>query len=285
MIRRIAAGPQKPGSTSTFGLFGNVVFDTNTVGTSARSTGQSLRARSRKRSSVSVPKKNRDDQRRLERGEHFHHAVEVERVITVDRRHDHVDAADGVELLLRQGVMQMAEMSDAHIGDFEDEDGIAVAFGAAAPIADIGRHVAHAHVLVCEVPDGRFVRAVAPATQHVFDRRIGMVGVVGVVSVVHGGDVGDDGRLHIVVVVGRDAHLLRALDQECGVADEGKPHLIRVERGEIKCGGHDRRPAEGDEAGTIFPHLRLRRRGGVLRGRGGKRAAGKQNNDERGNTG
>ena len=75
---------------------------------------------------------------------------------------------------------------------------------------------------------------VAPAAQHVFDRRIGMVGVVRVVRVVHGGDVGHDRRPHIVVVVGGDAHPLRTLDQERGVADIADAHLIGVERGEIE---------------------------------------------------
>ena len=82
-----------------------------------------------------------------------------------------------------------------------------------------------------------------------------MVGVVGVVGVVHGDDVGHDRRPHIVVVVGRDAHELRALDQERGVADEGEPHLVGIERGEIECGGNDARPVGRDEAGTILRSL------------------------------
>ncbi len=51
-----------------------------------------------------------------------------------------------------------------------------------------------------------------------------------VVGVVHGGDVGQQRRPHIVVVIGGDAHELRALDQKRGVADKSDPHLIGIER-------------------------------------------------------
>ena len=57
-----------------------------------------------------------------------------------------------------------------------------------------------------------------------------MVGVVGVVCVVHGDDVGQNRRVHIVVVVGDNPHQFRTLDQERGVPDERDPHLIRIER-------------------------------------------------------
>ena len=104
---------------------------------------------------VRVEKVHRNDQRRLERGEHLHHAVEVERETAVDRRHHHVEPADVVKLLLREGVMQMAEMGDAQVGDLENEDRIAIALGAAAPVADVGRHVAHPHVAVFHIADRR----------------------------------------------------------------------------------------------------------------------------------
>ena len=113
------------------------------------STVQFWRARSRKRASVNWTEiVHRDDQRRLERCSTSIMPSRSSVIVAVDRRHHDVDAADLVELLLRQRVMQMPEMGDAHIGDLEDEDRIAVALGAAVPVADIGRHVAHAHVLV-----------------------------------------------------------------------------------------------------------------------------------------
>ena len=67
-------------------------------------------------------------------------------------------------------------------------------------------------------------------------------------------------RPHIIVVIGGDAHALRALDQERGVTDEGDAHLIGIERGDLESGGRDERPIAGDQAGTILPHLRGRRR-------------------------
>ena len=103
----------------------------------------------------------------------------------------HVDAADLVELLLGQRVMQMAEMGDAQIGDLEDEDRIAVPLGAAAHKSRMlvgtlrTRTSPDLHVMA-----RRLVRARAPAAQHVLDAGIGVVGVVGRMRVVHGDDVG-----------------------------------------------------------------------------------------------
>ena len=203
---------------------------------------------------------HRDDQRRLQRSEHLHHAVEVEGVIAVDRRHDHVDAPNLVELLLRERVMKMPEMSDAHIRDLEDEDRVAVALGAAAPVANVSRHVAHAHIAVFQIPDRRLFGARSPAAQHVFDRRVGMVGVVGVMGMIHGGDIGHHRQLQIIVVIGRNADVLRAFNQEGGMTDEGDAHLIGIERRSLESSLRDERPIAGDKAGTILPHLRCRRR-------------------------
>ncbi len=125
---------QWPGSTRTFGLAGRLVLDTTVEGTSAISTSHSCRTRVQE----AVERKgaeimHRDHQRRLQRMQHLDHAVEIERKIAVHRHHHHVDAADFVELLLRQRVVQMAEMGDAQIGHLEDEDRIAVPLGAAVP--------------------------------------------------------------------------------------------------------------------------------------------------------
>ena len=100
-----------------------------------------------------------------------------------------------------------------------------------SPIADIGRHVAHAHVPHLHVVPRRPIRARRPS------------------RAAHAGCADPDGRCSacvcawfmvtmsgntarpdIVVVVGGDAHALRALDQEGRVADIGDAHLIATGR-------------------------------------------------------
>ena len=82
-----------------------------------------------------------------------------------------------------------------------------------------------------------------------------MVRVVRVVGVIHGDDVGQDRRPHIIIVIGRNAHKLRAFDQERGVADEGEPHLVRIECGNIESSRNDARPITRDQSGTILWRL------------------------------
>ena len=160
------------------------------------------------------------------------------------------------------------------LASLEDENGIAVAFGGAAPGANIGRHVAHAHVLVLHV-DARRLFVVGPAAQHVFDAGVGTVGVVRGVRVVHGDDVGQHRRPDEAVIVGGDAHQLRAFDQEGGVADEADAHLIGFKRGEPEGGGDRRQRPRGDQAGAVAAHFRFvvggGRRHGLRRGRGSQR--------------
>src|SRR5512135_3137391 len=62
---------------------------------------------------VGAEKMHRNHQRRLERMQDVDHAIEVNRVRAIDRHQHDIDATDLVELLLRERVMQMAEMSDA----------------------------------------------------------------------------------------------------------------------------------------------------------------------------
>jgi hypothetical protein len=57
---------------------------------------------------------------------------------------------------------------DAQIGDFEDEDRIAVALGAAVEGADVGRDIPYANVLVLQVDPGRLL-VLPPSMQHIFD--------------------------------------------------------------------------------------------------------------------
>ncbi len=97
---------------------------------------------------------------------------------------------------------------------------------------------------------------------------IGIVGVVGGVRVIHGHDVGQHRRPHIIVVVGGDAHELRALDQEGRMADIADAHLIgrRARRAETRRA--PRTAAGGHQARAAFGHFRLcrRRRRALRRG-------------------
>jgi len=83
---------------------------------------------------------------------------------------------------------------------------------------------------------------------------------MGGVRVIHRDDVGPNRGADIIVVVGCDAHELRALDQERRVADIGEADLLRGERSKAERSGNDARTIKGDEAGTILRHFRLRRR-------------------------
>ena len=135
--------------------------------------------------------------------------------------------------------------------------------------------------LAAEV-DARRALVLHPAAQHVCDARIGVIGVVRRVRMIHRHDVGDDGRTNIVVVVGGDAHALRRLDEESGMADESKPQLIAFERGKTEAGELWSRRLAGDKADAgLAAHFRFGRRGrGALRKslrQTGEQCAGRKN--------
>src|SRR5215468_6772481 len=98
-------------------------------------------------------------------------------------------------------MVEVAEVADAQSRNLEDEDGIAIGNGPAAPIPDVGGDVAHAHVSDRQVVLGGPALGV-PAAQHVLDSGIGEIGVVADMRAVHGGDVGHNSRAQIVIVVG-----------------------------------------------------------------------------------
>ncbi len=125
-----------------------------------------------------------------------------------------------------------------------------------SPVADVGRHVAHAHVAHLYVMARRLLRARAPAAQHMRDARIGPVGVVRSCAWFMVAMSGRTARPDVVVVVGGDAHELRALDQECRMAGIADAHLVGIER-ELKCRRHDARHVGGHQARAVLPHLRL----------------------------
>ena len=95
---------------------------------------------------IGVEVVHRQDQPGAQGFQHLHHAGHVHGVAAVDRHHHHVELADLGDLLVGQRVVQVAQVADAHAGDLEDEDGVAVRDVAAAPVADVGGDVAHAHV-------------------------------------------------------------------------------------------------------------------------------------------
>src|SRR5262245_63544047 len=116
--------------------------------------------------------------------------------------------------MLVERMVQMAEMSDAHIRCLEDKDRVAMPLGSAAPVADIGGHVAHAHVLDREVVARRLIRGWPPATQHMLDGWIWPIGEMRAVRVIHRDDVRHEWGPDIIIVVRCDTHELRSLDQE-----------------------------------------------------------------------
>ncbi len=69
---------------------------------------------------------HRQDQRRAQALDHPAHAVGPHGQTTIDRHHQHIQAADLGIMRVRQLMMQMAEMADTQPGNLEDEDGIAV---------------------------------------------------------------------------------------------------------------------------------------------------------------
>src|SRR4029450_9079246 len=69
-------------------------------------------------------------------------------------------------------------------------------------------------------------------------------GVVGLMRVVDGRDVGQHHRPHIVVLVGGDAHELRAFDQKRGMPRISDADLVRIQS-KTHAGGGDTRGAGG----------------------------------------
>src|SRR5262249_32404588 len=74
---------------------------------------------------------------------HLHHTFQIHRKAAVYGDKQNVDVAYIVELLLRQGVVKMTQMSDAQASHVKDEDRITVSLGTANPIPDIGGNAAH----------------------------------------------------------------------------------------------------------------------------------------------
>ena len=110
-------------------------------------------------------------------------------------------------------MVQVAQMPDAEVACLEDEDRVAPDVRAARVAADVRWDIADPHILQRDVVLGVATLGV-PAAQDISDRGIGVVGVVGRVGPVHGDDLGDHGRAHVVVVVGRDANAALRLEQE-----------------------------------------------------------------------
>src|SRR3990167_7340759 len=164
----------------------------------------------------------------LDLADHVDHQRHAHGVGAVDRHHQHVDAAELVEMVRGQAVMQMAEMGDAEVAYGIDEDRVAVYAGrAAAPVAGVGRHVPHLHVLQRDlVPGLGLARLARPAAQDVGDTLLRIVGEMRGVGVIHGDDVGPPAEAVDSVVVGDGAHALRRVDLVAGMAEEGDGHAV-----------------------------------------------------------
>ncbi len=191
-----------------------------------------------------------DHQRRMDRRDHLHHVGLAQGEGAVDRRQQHVDLAERRQMLRRQRVMEMAEMGDAEIAGGEDEDRVAAVLGAAAAVADVGGHVADPHVAELHVVVRRSLAGV-PAAQHQLDAGVDVVGVVAGVRVVHRHHVGRVLRPEVAVVVRDDGDAARALDEEAGMAEEGKADL-RFFGGKARAegGGNQERLCPGHHVGA-----------------------------------
>jgi hypothetical protein len=53
-----------------------------------------------------------------------------------------------------------------------------------------------------------------------------MVGIVRIVRVIHRHDIRQHRWLHVIIVIGRNAHKLRTFDEESRVTDKSQPDLI-----------------------------------------------------------
>ena len=122
-------------------------------------------------------------------------------------------------------------MADAQPRHLEHEDRVAPLLDAAAiGRADVGRHIAHqqfaeVEVMVDPLPE------IAPARQHIGNRRIGLCGPVGGMGVVHRHHIRHQARLaQKAGVIRHRAQPAGRLDQKTGVMDVMDPHRVIVGR-------------------------------------------------------
>src|SRR4051794_9537805 len=111
-----------------------------------------------------------------------------------------------------QGMVQMAEMGDAQIGDVEYKDRVAVIAGA-AELPNVGWHVMDPYIAVFE-PVGRNSAARIPSAQDVFHSRLYRIAVMRRMRIIHRYDVGCDWRSYRIVVIRDDPNPARAFDEE-----------------------------------------------------------------------
>ena len=102
---------------------------------------------------------HRDDELWPDLPQDLDHLLLVQCVGAVNRQHDDIDRAQLGKVRRRQGVVQVAEMRDAQIGDLKDKDRVAVVAGP-AQLANIGRHIADANITVFQVMVGNPARRV-----------------------------------------------------------------------------------------------------------------------------
>src|SRR5690348_13689472 len=109
-----------------------------------------------------------------------------------------------------QGMVQMAEMGDAQIGDVEYKDRVAVVAGA-AEFPNIRRYVVDPYIAVFEAM-ALNTTARIPSAQDVFHARLYRVAVMRRMRIIHRHDVGRDRRPYRIVIIRNDPNPARALD-------------------------------------------------------------------------
>ena len=127
----------------------------------------------------------------------------------------------------RQLMMQMAQMRDAKLARLEDEHRIAEIFRAAAPIANIGLHIADAQIgdahIMLHSPSRRI-----PATQHMCNTRIRMQSEMRRMRLVHRHRIKRHGHVDMIIIIGRRSHTGHGLDQKGRVPFKSHPrHILR----------------------------------------------------------
>ena len=162
---------------------------------------------------------HRDDDFWFDLPQDLDHVVLVQGPHAIDRHHHDIDRAEIGEMGLCQGMVQMAEMGDAQIGDVEDKNRVAVVPGA-AELPNIRRHIVDPYVAVLEAM-ARNSAARIPSAQDVFHSRLDRIAVVSRMGIIHCDDVGRDRRSYRIVVIRNDPNTARALDQKTRMAEKG----------------------------------------------------------------
>ncbi|MCY1235062.1 hypothetical protein D9M72_476660 [compost metagenome] len=137
--------------------------------------------------------------------------------------------------------MKMAEVTNAKIRYLEDEDRVAIVLHCATR-TDIRRDVTDIGVAHHEVVTGGYA-VLAPAMQHILDRRVRRQRIVARMRLVHRRDRRRRRGREPAIVIGRDRHAVWRLDQKGGMAEIGDRYL--TDHGLSLGGSNGREAGEG----------------------------------------